>query len=267
MAVPLADLERAVDLGHTGAGAQLAGVRPEPHRAAHFLDALLRAHERDHGVLALGLELARVRVWQLHDVPRELDDGRLQPQADSQERQLALARPANRFEHAVDAAHAEAARYQQPIIGPEQLRRAFLVGETVGGDPVDLNTALVRDPTVYQRFVDALVAVRELGVLAHDSDPHALGRVEDPVHHLRPAAQVGFLGLQVQPVAHLPVQPLLVQLERDLVDRPDVRALHHAAEVHVAELGDLALQLLRQGPLGAADQDVRLDPDLHQLAH
>src|SRR5213079_1551855 len=40
---------------------------------------------------------------------------------------------------------------------------------------------------------------------------------------------------------------------------------HHAAEVHVAKLRDLALQLLRERPLGATHQDVGLDPDLHQL--
>src|SRR2546427_7883631 len=48
------------------------------HRAAHLLDAFLRVHQGDHRVLALGGELARVRVGKLRDVARELDDRRLQ---------------------------------------------------------------------------------------------------------------------------------------------------------------------------------------------
>src|SRR5207244_1941988 len=84
-------------------GAQLAGVGAEPHCAAHFLDAFLRAHQGDHRVLAFGLELARVGVRELADVARELNDGRLQAEADAEERQLVLARPANRLEHSLHA--------------------------------------------------------------------------------------------------------------------------------------------------------------------
>src|SRR5207245_369901 len=103
-AVALAHLRGAVHLRDARAGAQLAGVGAEPHGAAHLLDALLRAHQRDHRVLAFGLELARVGVRELADVARELNDGRLQAEADAEERQLVLARPANRLEHSLHAA-------------------------------------------------------------------------------------------------------------------------------------------------------------------
>ena len=86
------------------------------------------------------------------------------------------------------------------------------------------------------------------------------------LYHLRPAPQIGVLGLEVQPHADFAVEPLLVQLERDLVDGSHVRTLHHAPEVDVAELRDLALQLFRKRSLGATDQDIGLDPDLHQLS-
>ena len=58
-----------------------------------------------------------------------------------------------------------------------------------------------------------------------------------------------------------------MEAERDLVDRPHVGALDHAAEVHVAEERDLPLDVGRDGLLAPADQDVGLDPDLHQVAH
>src|SRR2546427_9258011 len=59
----------------------------------------------------------------------------------------------------------------------------------------------------------------------------------------------------------------LFRSERDLVDRLHVRALHDAAEVDVAEQRDLALDLLGQRPLGAAHEDVGLDPDLRSEEH
>src|SRR5690348_1694931 len=114
VAVPmaLADLERSIRLGDPGAGAQLAWVRAQPHGPAQLLDALLRAHQRDHGILAFGCEFARVRVGEFDDVPHELDDRGLQAEADAEERELVFPRPANRLEHAFDAAHAESAWHQ-----------------------------------------------------------------------------------------------------------------------------------------------------------
>src|SRR6266700_6806757 len=136
--VPLAHLERAVDLRDPGARTQFTGIRAQSHRAAHFLDAFLGAHQRDDGVLALGCELARVGVGELDHVARELDDGRLQPEANAEERDLALARPADRYEHALDAAYAEPTRHEQAVVRAEQLACRGLVGEAVGRDPIDL---------------------------------------------------------------------------------------------------------------------------------
>ena len=86
------------------------------------------------------------------------------------------------------------------------------------------------------------------------------------VGHRLPAAEVGLLGLEPEPLAHLAVEPLLEEAERDLVDRPHVGALHHAAEVDVAEERDLALDVGRDRLLAPANQDVGLDSDLHEIA-
>src|SRR6266704_3096975 len=66
------------------------------------------------------------------------------------------------------------------MVGGEEVARRLLVREPVGGDPVDVHAALVRDPTVHQRLVDALVAVCQLGVLAHHRDLDPLSGVENP---------------------------------------------------------------------------------------
>jgi hypothetical protein len=58
-----------------------------------------------------------------------------------------------------------------------------------------------------------------------------------------------------------------VEGERDLVDGRHVDALDHGPELDVAEQGDLALHVVGERVLGAADEEVRLDADLHELAH
>ena len=62
-------------------------------------------------------------------------------------------------------------------------------------------------------------------------------------------------------------KPCSWKRERNLVDRADVGALDDGAEFHVAEQRDLALDVVGDRTLGAHDENVRLDTDLHQLAH
>ena len=154
-----------------------------------------------------------------------------------------------------------------PSQPPSRRLAARLIGELIAGDPLDLDPGLARDAAVNQRLLHRLVGVVQVGVLPDHGDPHPVGRMQDPLGHDLPGLEVGLLGLQPEPLAHLAVEALLEEAERDLVDRLHVRALDHAAEVHVAEERDLALDVRRERLLAPADQDVGLDSDLHQLAH
>src|SRR5207249_11752004 len=62
-----------------------------------------------------------VRVGNRADVTGEFDDRRLKTEADSEERQLVLARPADRLEHPFHAAHAEAPGHEQSVVRGEEL--------------------------------------------------------------------------------------------------------------------------------------------------
>jgi hypothetical protein len=89
--------------------------------------------------------------------------------------------------------------------------------------------------------------------------------VADRLHHVLPGGQVGRLCPDVELFHHTFVQPLFAQRQRHIVD---MFAVHHRDDVlhvHVAEQGDLVLHLLGDLPLGAAEQDVRLDADLAQF--
>src|SRR5207247_4525288 len=144
VAVPLAHLAGAIGLRRARAGPEAAGIGAQPHGAAHLLDAFLGAHQRDHRVLALRLELTRVGIGDLADVAGELDDGGLEAETDAEERELVFARPADRLEHPLDAAHAETAGDAEAVIVAEQLAAGLLIGEAVRSDPVDAHAGLGR---------------------------------------------------------------------------------------------------------------------------
>src|SRR6185437_15285081 len=158
---------------------------------------LLLLHERDHRVAALGGELAGVAVREPDHVPGELDDRDLHAQADAEEGHASLPRAPDRFDHAVDAAHPEAARYEQPVVSAEDRPGTVPVDEAVTADPGDVDPDIVGDAAVNERLVHTLVAVHELRVLAHDGDPHAHARRDDALHHGAPGREVRLRRLEV----------------------------------------------------------------------
>src|SRR5687768_624287 len=267
VAVPLTHLGHAIYLGRARAAREPAGIGPEAHRAAHVGDMLLRLHERDDGVVTLRRELARVGIVEATDVARELDDGRLHAEADAEERHRVLARMSDRIHHPFDAADAEPTGHEQPVVPAEDLGRGARVDKVVAGDPVDVYADVVRDPAMDERFLYALVAVDEVGVLADDGDLHALAGRDDALDHVLPVREIRRGALDAELLQDLVVESLVAERERDLVDGRYVGRFDHRPELHVAEERDLALDLVRDGTLGANDEDVGLDSDLHQLAH
>src|SRR6185503_1769190 len=257
----------AVHLRRARAARQAAWICAESHRAPHVRDVLLRLHERDHGVVTLGGELRRVAVLETADIARELDDRRLHAETDAEERQSRLACAADGLDHAFDTAHTEASRHEEPIVTGELLGRRLLIGECLARDPSHFNTDIVRDAAVDERFEHALVAVGVLRVLADHRDADAIVRREHALYELPPAREVRRLGVEPQLLHHLRIETLLVKDEGDLIDRAHVRTLDHRAEFHVAEQTDLALDLVGNGTLGTYDEQIRLNSDLHQLAH
>src|SRR5687768_947708 len=267
VAMPLADLRNAIHFGRFRSAVQARGIRPQAHRSSHVRHVLLRLHERDHGVVALGGELGRMTVFQAADVARELDDRRLHPETDAEERQRRGPGMTYGLHHAVDSTHAEAAGHQQPVERCKQLRGAGGRREVVAGEPADVHTDIVRDAAMDQRFLHALVAVDELRVLADDGDLDAIVRLQHGVHELPPVREIGFRALETELLQDLLVESLLVEAQRDLIDGAHVGALDDAPELHVAEERDLALHVVRDGALGPHDEAIRLDSDLHEITN
>src|SRR5262245_18967135 len=105
------------------------------------------------------------------------------------------------------------------------------------------------------------------GVLTNDCHADAIVRSNDPLHHRPPWLQVWLLTRQVQPLHNAVIQSLGAELERNLVDRRYVAASDDIAEFDVTKERDLAFDILRKRPFTAANEDVGLNFDLHQLSN
>jgi hypothetical protein len=66
---------------------------------------------------------------------------------------------------------------------------------------------------------------------------------------------------------HFPVHALGVVGERHAVDALRIQRRDDAFGAHVAEQGDLAPLVLRDRPVAAAEQDLRLDAEAQQFLH
>src|SRR4051812_3620676 len=90
VAMALVDHVAAVERVRLRAGAQLAGIGPEPHGPAQVVHAEQIAQLVYQVRLGVGRALRRVRVGQPADVPRVFDRGPLEPVADPEVGDVAL---------------------------------------------------------------------------------------------------------------------------------------------------------------------------------
>ena len=128
---------------------------------------------------------------------------------------------------------------------------------------MDAHIGAVEEPAVEQRLDDGKIGVAQIHVLPDDRDVDGIGRGVDAIDQIRPFAQIG-LALDTQMLGEQVVQPLAVEHERDLIDRGGVGSAHHAGDRHVAQQGDLLLEVATDRPIGTAHDRVGLQT---QRAH
>ena len=107
----------------------------------------------------------------------------------------------------------------------------------------------------------------QVDVLAHQGHLHAVAGVVHAVEQPVPLGPVHVPEGQGEALDEERVQPLAVQGRRHLVDAGGVLALDDRGGVDVAHEGDLALDALGQGPVGAQHQGVGLDANAAQRRH
>ena len=116
-----------------------------------------------------------------------------------------------------------------------------------------------------QRFGHRQVRVGQVDVLADEADAHVEVGAAHPVDERLPLREVGLVLLEVQDTAHVAVEALVVEDQRDLVERIRVDRGDDALLGDVAELADLLLQPGWDRAVRAADDRVRLDTPAPQL--
>ena len=159
VAVALADFGcAAVGAGGERVFLEDAGPGAQTHGAAHLFDAEQLAQLVDDAVLAGGVELAGVGVFEAADVAGELDAGGLHAEADAEVGDLLFAGVADGVQHALDAALAEAAGDEDAVEAFELRLVAAVVGslrlQAFGFDPGDLELEVLGDCAVGERFLE-----------------------------------------------------------------------------------------------------------------
>jgi hypothetical protein len=228
-------------------------IQPEAHRAAHVFDTLLGFHQVDDGVGGRGVELGAVGVRQAEPRTCELDDGTLQAQAQSEVRNPSLTSHPGSLDLAFDASDAKTTRHHDAV-EPRYERFGEQTVDIVGWNPAEIELHLVGQSSVPECLDDRQVGVGEVDVFAHESDRDLVGRIGHLVHHRSPGPEIGFDGLEFEPLADDVVQTALVEQERHLVNARCVDRIDDRLERHVAEQADLA-------PFRVVDRSIRTHHD------
>src|SRR6185295_10609695 len=110
MSMTLADLvHTTINFLDQRAGREPAGPRAESHGTAELFDVHEISQFKNNWVRRLEIELSRISVLQLTNIPRVLDTGGLHSQTDTKVRRARLARVVDGANHSRDAALAETA--------------------------------------------------------------------------------------------------------------------------------------------------------------
>ena len=265
VAVALGDLCRAIQLPAAGALRQHAGVAAQPHGAALGGDIHLVRHQVDDRVGGGG-KFGGAGVCPAQHVAGELDHRHLHPQADAEVGNAAFPGVPHGRDHALDAPVAEAAGHQDAAAARQPLRRTGL-RQGLRVHPPDVYYRVVGGARMVQGLHHGEVGVVELGVLAHQGDGHPLAGVLLPLHHGAPLPQIRLVSDEAQLPAHHLVQTLLGHQQGHLIQRLRRGVLDDAVRLDIAEQGNLPADVLCDGHVAPAYQNIRLDAQGQKLLH
>src|SRR5690606_16037366 len=176
--MPLADHVGTVQLVGQRAGLDALLLQAQAHGAAHVavlaatLDVAARGaplcDQADHRIRRLAVVLGAVGAFHAEYVACVVDHGGLHAVADAEVRQPGFARMARGQDLALEAAIAEAARYQDAVEAVQ--RRGAFALDLAGLQPLQRHLGALADIAVLERFGQRLVGVLVVDVLADDAD-------------------------------------------------------------------------------------------------
>ena len=168
---------------------------------------------------------------------------------------------------ALQAAFPESGGDEDAVGAGEEFRHV-LRRDVLALDGPDVHLAVVGRAGMDKGLLDGLVGVLEFHIFADEDDLHLVGGVSDTVEEGLPAGEFGLVEvLDLEFPDGEFIEMLLMHVQGNLVDAPGVDALDNVAGPDVAEEGDLPAEVLGEGMLGAADDDVGLHTALLERLH
>src|ERR1700730_11749534 len=247
MAMPLADLGRAVNLRYPALRREHRLIGADPHRPAKIpvqFPSLQRiapdplGHQPDYRMFA-STEFRGASPPETREMPRCFDDRHVHAKADTEIRHPPLAGKAGGFDHALGAALPKPAGYEDPVNAVKLTDRFRLRFKELRIDPVEVDTDIVGDAAMAHRFRQRFIAVRQMGVLAEDGDRHPPFGFIDAADYFAPASEIGLRGIHAEVFANFPVEPLVVIGGGDRIDRVDIECGNDPTLPQIAEQSDL----------------------------
>jgi len=261
MAMTLVDDEGAVKLGGPGADHKLAGLGTEAHRGAFLLDLFLLVQQGDDGIRSGEVEFSGVGFFEMENVAREFDGGNLHAQTQAEIGKLLFAGVLGGHDLPLDPPLAEAARNEDAAQTVKNLFGAEFL-DLLGVNLLDLDAAIVGDTSMDYRLINRFIGVVQLDIFADDAKANPMLGGDELADDFLPMAHVGGRRVEPEKLADEIVHALALEHEGNLVNAViNILLLDDGFVRDVAEKGNFLAQLLVQGLLATANQNVGRDTD------
>ena len=256
--VPFEDFGASIDLVGKGVFAEDGRTGSQPHGSSFPCDVFLVLEDADDRMGRLRIEFDAVGILQSANMARKFDRGSLHPETETKVRRARLASVAGRVDLALYTPISKSSWHEDAGHAAQVFIRTFFA-QVFSIDEHQVRRTIMGSPGVGQRFVDALVSVLKLNVLADHGDADAFLGIDDAFDEFSPIAHVRFAGLEVQDSADVFIEPFGLEVQGGFVDGIlDVTRFDDSFDRNVAIKRQFLPNLRVERHLGAAKDHLRL---------
>ena len=196
----------------------------------------------------------------------KFNDGNLHAETDSKVRHTVLPCVTGRGDHSFNSALTETSRNKNTVGASEHLGRLLRLKQ-LRLHPLEIHPHTVFITAVAQCLRNRKIGVMKLGVLADNSNRHALFRIGNPPAQRPPVRESGLRSIESKTFADNRVETGLMKHQRHVIKTSERLVLHHAIRFDVAEQSDLLPDAVLERLIAPGDNHIRHDAHALQLAH